>query len=631
MKEKGFLERTIDSIFDIEKHKIFLIAVLILGFMLRLFAAINLSVYADDMHFVTHALGFLESGKLETYDQSSGLWFLFTSLMYNLLGPTQLASRMAALVFGSLSIFAVYLLSREFFDEKISLMASFVLAISVFHIKSTIAEMDVMTMFFVIFGMFLFIKATKKDSINYFAFAGILFGLAIYTKVYPLLFIPSMIIYYAYSKKISSSRKWSSLKKWNSKDFKFLIIFLLVIFLFAIPALAHNFILYQEKGFLDLQFTRTLDLGKNNSAQYYSWDAQFSAKNDWKGLVFGSSTNYGSKTPTLLASFMFFAKNDPIVFILMFLGILSFFIFKIEKSYLVFFLSSILFVWPFLSSIIMLPKHFIFFTILSAPICAVGIISTIKKINNLSKKENTKLVLSLLFIASIIFLAFPVHNKPYYAESSVAAMMDFKESQTSSNSLLVVDSRIYRGRTNWIAQERPYLEGMQFIELANQQDSLPGRVVTAEIYYFECVQDDCGWGTIKDQPEFNASQESLTAFFKNQGTLVKTIYEPNPNEPYFPLISSKDESVRIYKLTAPIKESILIFALQPKNWFLYDIGYKNRDDQFDSLELESFGTGLLYKFARTISLSSLILAFISIIYLIYILKNEKVINNSPSI
>src|SRR3989338_4276799 len=269
--KKDFLERAIDSLFSMNKNRIYLL----LGFVLRFIAAINLSVSADDMHHVAHAINFYSANRLITYDQSSGLWHAFTSVVYNIIGTTQLASRMAALIFGSLSILLIYLLTREFFNRKIALLASFLLAVAPFHIQNTMAEMDVMAIFFVLLAMLFFIKALKTNKTYLYFVSGIFLGLAVYTKVYPLLFIPSLILFFIYWNK---KEKKEILTK---KNLKLIIIFLIAIFIFTLPALTHNYLLYKYKGFMDLQFTRTLGLGKDISAQYYAWDHQFNAKNDW--------------------------------------------------------------------------------------------------------------------------------------------------------------------------------------------------------------------------------------------------------------------------------------------------------------------------------------------------------------
>ena len=130
---------------------------------------------------------------------------------------------------------------------------------------------------------------------------------------------------------------------------------------------------------------------------------------------------------------------------------------------------------------------------------------------------------------------------------------------------------IYRGRINWAFQERPYLEGSDFIAINEKQEELPGNPISVEVFYFECIIDDCGWGTVKDQPDFNASMESLTDFFKQNAQLVATLKETRDTESYFPLSSDdkKIEVINIYKANLQIKDSIVAYADQPKNWFLY--------------------------------------------------------------
>jgi len=195
---ESFIDSSVDRIFSMKKGTFYLILIFLLGFLLRLIATFNLEDSADAMHFVTHAINFLGSGRLITYDQSSGLWFGFTSLMYNIFGFTQFASRFASLIFGAFSILVIFLLTREFFSEKTSLIAAFLFAVAPFHITNTLAEMDVMTMFFVLLGMLLFIRALKGNKNSTYALSGLFMGLGVYTKVYPLLFIPSLLLFFAY-------------------------------------------------------------------------------------------------------------------------------------------------------------------------------------------------------------------------------------------------------------------------------------------------------------------------------------------------------------------------------------------------------------------------------------------------
>lgn len=622
--DKDLISKGVDFIFDIRGVKLYLLLIFLLGFTLRLIAALNLGVSADDMHFATHAINFFSAGRLETYDQSSGLWFAFTSIMYKVFGFTQLGSRIAALIFGAFSILVIYLLSREFFDEKVSLISAFLLAIAPFHIKLTIAEQDVMTMFFVLLGMLLFVRGMKVEKTAQFALSGIFMGLAIYTKVYPLLFIPSLLLYAAYFKRKSKE------KIIESKNIKKIIVFLFFIFIFTIPALTHNYLLYKDKGFLDLQFTRTTGLGKNISAQYYAWDHQFNAKNDWKGLIFGNSTNSGSDTPTLVQAVNYIRVGDPIIFYLGISGILILLFYRnkegFNKEYLWFFILSVIIILPFLASIILLPKHFIFLSMFLMPIGAFAVNEIIKKLNGLINKDLTKVVVIILLILSLILLGLPKMNtvSHFYGKSAVAQVIDFKESNIPKNSLVIADSRIYRGQIHWILRGRPYLEGSDFVQVLNQQEEIPGEYTSFDVYYVECATDDCGWGTIAEQPEFNATMEGLTEFFKTEGKLIKEIYEPNREEKYYPLQEKNKINIfNIYSGKLQLKMPVLEIARQPKEWFLYTIGYQPKEKQFDYYSSIGFPNTLLYQTARIVVWLSLILSLISIIYLIYILAKRQ--------
>lgn len=620
-KKEDKLSKFIDYLFDMKKSKYYLIGILALGFILRIIAALNLGVSADDMHFVTDAINFLSVGKLETYDQSAGLWFAFTDLMYKVFGFTQLGSRIAALIFGSLSVLAIYLLSREFFNEKVALTSAFLLAIAPFHIKLTIAEQDVMAMFFVLLGMFLFVKALKTNKILQFALSGLYFGLAIYTKVYALLFIPSLLLYFVYLK------KKLKMKVISKENIKRLLVLIFCIFLFAIPALTHNYLLYKDKGFLDLQFTRTLGLGKNISAQYYSWDHQFNAKNDWNGLLFGNSSNYGGeRTPTLLVAFDYIMLADPIIFYLGIIGLLIIFVYmkssRFDRNYLWFFIFSTAFALPFLASIILLPKHYVFLEILLIPMAAISIIEANRRVFKSSKK-GIKIILTIILIISLIFLG--LHGKNtnthFYGKSAVAQAIDFKEN-IPNDSLIIGDSRIYRGQIHWMLYGKTYLEGSEFIGILKQQNELPGEYINIKVYFLECVKDDCGWGGIENQPEFNASMEVLTEFFKSQGVLVKGIKEPDRFKSFYPFQEKNVVSTfNIYSANIQLKNSVLMLANQPKTWFLNPIGYYPVENNFDYYPVDGAVDNLLYNLARLIVWIALIFALLIPVHIFYLIKS----------
>lgn len=612
------ISKIVDSIFDIKKVQFYLLGIFILGFILRLIAAINISPNADDMIHALRPINFLAADRMTTYDQSSGLWYAFSSVIYSILGATNLASRTAALIFGTFSILVIFLLTKEFFSEKIALISAFLLAIAPFHIKNTYAEVDVMAMFFVMFGMLLFVKALKSKKTSLFFVAGLLIGLAVYSKAYPLLFIPSLLAYAAYY-------SWKSEKKIIYVPYlKKIFVFLVVIFIFTIPVLTYNYLLYKDKGFLDLQFTRTIGLGKEKASEYYSWDPIFDKSNSWAGLFLGDSRHIADGTPLLLGAINFIRNGDPINFYLGLLGIgIIVFRRKEHYNYLVFFLLSTSLILVFLASIILLPKHFIFLELLMVPLSALALENIGKKTNKYLKRYNWKIIVIFILMLSLISLStIKTGNIHFYAKSAVAQVMDFKEKDISKTDLIVADNRIFVGRLNWMFYGKTYIDGIDFIKFVNLGPELSGNQIPVDVFYFECVNDDCGWGMEKITMELNNSMEELTEFFKANGENVKTIYEPSYAN-YYPLISEKEAAVNIYKKRLLLKEDIFNLANQPKYVHLNTLGYLPADKQFDYYETNGFFDKSLDKVAHWVVLISVLLAFLSLLFAAYLVLTNK--------
>ena len=270
---------------------------------------------------------------------------------------------------------------------------------------------------------------------------------------------------------------------------------------------------------------------------------------------------------------------------------------------------------------VILPKHFIFLELLIIPVGAFFVKDMLVKVKT---QKNIKLIFILLLLISLFYLGLSgnASSPHFYGKSATAQIIDFKDDSIPTNALIVQDSRFYRGRSHWSSQGRPYLEGTQFLELIRAQPNMEGDSVLIDIYFVECVRDDCGWGTIKNQPEFNASMESLVQSFSNQGNLVKTIYEPNKESSYYPFIDEKDEAVKIYKLNTDMKRAIPDFANQPKEWFLYNVGYEPGEEVFDYYFSRTIFQIFLHKLAGLMVWISIILAFLSPLYLIYLVSKR---------
>ncbi|MBI3334437.1 glycosyltransferase family 39 protein [Candidatus Pacearchaeota archaeon] len=608
----GFLER----LFSLKRETWYVILILAVAFVLRLMVALNTGVTADNMVHALHAVNFLETGKLVEYSQSAALWHYITDIFYRIVGVGQLGSRAASLVFGTLSVLAIYLLSMQFFSKRIALVAAFLMAVAPFSIRNTSAEMDTMVMFFVLMAMYLFVKGTNKHEMKWYALAGVFMGLALYTKVYVVLFLPSLLLYYVYAMR---KQKQSVLEKENVKR---LFCFLVVAFIFTIPTLTHNYLLYQDKGFVDFLFTRTLDIGKNVSAPFYSWDSGFNAEAEWKSLLFGNSSHSQgwSTKPTLLITLGFILDASPLIFILGLLGLLSMFWKKDEWKYGMFFILSAGFLWIYLSSIFLLSKHYLFLELLLIPLAACFLVDIEKLIGRFTGKYALRVLLVIVLLITLISMG--SGNQPY-GSNSISKLIEFREASIPDDALVVADSRIYRGQIYWALQGRASMEAAQFLEVVNNQDQIPGTVIQQKLFYVECVSEDCGWGTIHEQPELNQTMEELAEWMKEQGKEISVLSEPLPDRPYYPLISKGMKEVyRIYEVDMHMKSSIYQYANQPKSWFLYTIGYPEPEKEFDAYETHSAFGSLLNLIAHCIVWIAVLCAVLSIILVFYLFARE---------
>jgi hypothetical protein len=618
---ESFLDKFVNAFFSKDRTFFYLLVILLFAFLLRIIAAINLGVSADDMHHSVHAINFLGSNKLSLWDQSASLWHCLTDVFYHIFGATQFSSRFSAILFGSLSIILIFLLTKEFFGSKAGLIAAVLLAISSFHIKNTLSEMDNTVVFFISLSLFLFINAVhfKKEYFN-FLLSGISLGLGVLTKVYALLFIPVLIAYALYFNYKENKHFF------DKKTFKILFVFLASIFIFCIPALTHNYLLYKDRGFMDFIFTNTLGFGKETATQYYSWAAGWDMGSDWKGVFFGNSFyEIGSKAPLSLYYLGFLFYPDPLIFILGVVGLI--FCFTKKRSYLFFFIFTFLFVYLYMASKVTLSKHYIFLLFIFIPPAA----SFISKIDDFIKSKMKSFKLRYLLIVLVILGLFMlgVNTKytitHFYSKSGVASLMDYKEENIHETDLVIADSRIYRGRIHWTLNGRNYIESAYLQQLLNLSESLPGTKYPTDVYFIECVSDDCGWGTIKNQPDFNKSMENIVSFFENNSKLKKEIIVANPQKIYFPLISKKDViEYKIYKTTFMLNPSIFQAIKSTKTWFLYPIGYdESIQPIFDKYKTYNPLDTLLDKLAHLILYISIILVFLSVLYVFYLLINEK--------
>jgi 4-amino-4-deoxy-L-arabinose transferase-like glycosyltransferase len=599
MMKKKLLEKFIDwcLVLVYSKNKKIernLIVLLVIGFFLRLISALNLGVLADDMLYASQSAGIIGSGIISTHSNPP-LFLYLTDLSYNLLGYSTFASRFFPLIMGTLLILVMYLLSRELFDKRVALFVAFLITFSTHLIRTTFTEASNIIFFLAFLGIYCGIKYLKTEKLKDLILAAVYFGLATLTKYNAPFYVLAFLLFGIY--KFKSEKK----EIFSKTNFKRISIFLLIIFMLSLPFLAFNFILQKDKGIIDVYFSRII--GSEKTQKLYSGLA--GQKNSFFENMVSAST-YRNLNLTYI--------TDPLIFILALGGI--FLVIKNKKKEQGFFLL-IFFIVPYIlqSSGSSLQKHFLFMPLLFSILAGYFLAEIFIKINHKFFKKAIILTLIIFFLICIGNSSGTPPN--YFSQSESSQLKNFINENVEENDLLVFDTRIYTAESFWYATPHHLLSFHQFIDFYNQNQKLENKQ-EVKIYVVECVEDDCGWGWVKNKPEFNSSSEEILSKLIEIGKKEVTIssYDYGSNE----LLGNKEknEKFRVYSFNTFLNPNAVEQTDKLNNFYFAPYLYKNLDNYAYNYGLTGINW-ILHNISLIIIYLSLFLIVLSIFYAILLI------------
>jgi len=576
------LDRFIDFIFSKDERR-WLILIFLLGVILRFIVARNISLLADEGVHGAHIIGFLHSGLISTFAQSP-LWFYLSDIFLRILGVTVFSLRFSSFLFGSLSIILVYAISMKVLrNRKLALLASLFLAASTYTIRYTMMEMDLSALFFIISAVYLYIKSIEKGKFPYLS--AVCMGLAALTKTLAIFFVPAFLLgFFIFNK--STTNSWADKFKIN---FKRIILFSLIIILIFSPVLIHNYLWYKDKGLVDVYL-----------AQYGFVEKAREAYSGLQAYDQGFEFSWFMKNVATCSKVAFF--EDPIIIFFGVLGIFYVLFSKHRKYPLFMYLIS----FQLLGLLILyistgLPTHYTTTIPVFCIFASFFIGECLRKFNLLDKKK-------FFIIIVIVFLLFQlIMLLPNLTSRCSTCKLSEYTSKMDKESIVVVDSRIYRGRIALLFYNFHYLESTLFSNLMELNNNLSGKNIPTKVYFIECAVDDCGWGTIKDQPQFNISMETLFNHVSSQVYPEKTIYggggygiEEIPNIP----------AIKVYQTTMNLNPQLISAVDSTHDWFFYPVNYSPKEKIFDNYEVNGFFDSTIYFFAWVIIIFSIIFSIL---------------------
>lgn len=178
-----------------------LLAILIAAFALRVANIENIpsSIYPDEAQNGIDALGANATGQYKLFYEANqgreGLFINLQALSIKAFGPTEFALKLWSIIFGTLTVLGVFLLTRELFQRNLAgLIGAYLTAFSYWAINfSRIGFRAIMVPFILSFAFYFLFKGLRTKKIHDFVIAGLIYGLGLHTyiafRVSPLVLI----------------------------------------------------------------------------------------------------------------------------------------------------------------------------------------------------------------------------------------------------------------------------------------------------------------------------------------------------------------------------------------------------------------------------------------------------------
>ena len=241
----------------ISKRKaiIFLLIIIAIAAFFRLWqlGTIPPGIYPDEAMNGNDALSSLQNWNFKVFypenNGREGLFIWLISLSFWFFNPSIWAFKLVPSIFGILTVFGLYLLTKELFSQYsenrsrcIALSASFFLAISFWHINfSRIGFRAILVPFFLVFGFYFLFKGFRKKKAVHLIISGLFLGLGFYTYI-PYRFVVLLLL-------IALIGWWLIYKKENLQRKFFILTLYCLLFTFIIALPIGAYFLKNPGGF----------------------------------------------------------------------------------------------------------------------------------------------------------------------------------------------------------------------------------------------------------------------------------------------------------------------------------------------------------------------------------------------
>ncbi len=198
-------------------------------------------LYPDEAMNGNNALEAVSTGEYKIFYQENngreGLFINIQAMSLRIFGIHPWSLRLVSAIIGILTVTGLYLLTKELFEWRLAALASFLMAISFWHVNfSRIGFRAIMLPLVLVYGFYFLWRAIRNGHLMDFILAGIIGGLGFYTyisyRVAPLMVLILFANYWWNIRKDQSLLKYTETKEKLLKGF---VAFTTVVFIVALP------------------------------------------------------------------------------------------------------------------------------------------------------------------------------------------------------------------------------------------------------------------------------------------------------------------------------------------------------------------------------------------------------------
>ena len=175
--------------------------VVALGFALRAYDLDSIpgGFHGDEGELAMDAVAILESGRLPPFgtgwDRHPNLFSYLQALSMKVFGINVTGVRMVSAIAGTLTLLGLYLFVRRMFGSWVALVATFLLAVSHWHIHfSRLAMNDTRVTLFYVFVIYFLYEGVRSRRALFYCLSGLALGISLYFGANKSVFLPPLLV-----------------------------------------------------------------------------------------------------------------------------------------------------------------------------------------------------------------------------------------------------------------------------------------------------------------------------------------------------------------------------------------------------------------------------------------------------